>query len=61
MGVRAGWPDLEIVHQGRVIFIEIKAPKRGSSAKNAALERAEDDRLLGDKRTWRGGGWNFRS
>lgn len=26
MGVRPGWPDLEIMHQGRAIFIELKAP-----------------------------------
>jgi hypothetical protein len=27
LGLRAGWPDIEIVHKGRIIFIELKTPK----------------------------------
>lgn len=29
MGLRAGWPDLEMLHQGRAIYVEFKAPKGG--------------------------------
>lgn len=36
-GVRAGWPDIEIVWQGRVYFIELKAPKRNLSPAQKAL------------------------
>lgn len=25
-GMKTGWPDIEIVHRGRVYFIELKAP-----------------------------------
>lgn len=28
MGVRRGWPDIEIIYQGRGYFIELKAPNR---------------------------------
>jgi hypothetical protein len=32
-GVRAGWPDIEIIHKGRAIFIELKPPKGKLTAK----------------------------
>ncbi len=31
MGYRKGWPDIEIVHLGRVYFLELKTPKTGLS------------------------------
>lgn len=44
MGVRKGWPDIEIVWQGRVYFVELKVkPNRPSKAQRetlAALEAA---------------------
>ena len=27
LGLRAGWPDIEIVYKGRIIFIELKTRK----------------------------------
>ena len=38
----AGWPDLEIVHQGRIYFIELKAA-RGALSR---VQRATHRRLL---------------
>ena len=32
LGTKAGWPDLLIVHQGRALFIELKAPGGALSA-----------------------------
>jgi hypothetical protein len=26
-GYKAGWPDIEVIHRGRALFIELKAPK----------------------------------
>lgn len=36
MGLRAGWPDFVLVHQGRAIFIELKAPKGRLSPEQVA-------------------------
>lgn len=27
MGMRPGWPDLEVIYQGRALFFEVKAPE----------------------------------
>ncbi len=40
LGMRAGWPDLEFVWQGRAMFIELKAPK---GRLNDNQEKARDD------------------
>lgn len=42
MGMKAGCPDLLVVHNGNAIFIELKTAKgRTSDAQNAAIERIE--------------------
>lgn len=43
MGVRAGWPDIQIVHQGRLYGIELKADRRKPSD---AQERCHTDLML---------------
>ena len=38
MGVRAGWPDLEIIHGGKIFFIELKTAKgRCTSSQSETL------------------------
>ena len=32
LGTKAGWPDIEIIWQGRAFFLEIKADSRQSDA-----------------------------
>lgn len=34
MGLRAGMPDLGLVHEGRAFFLEVKDPKRGRLSKS---------------------------
>lgn len=36
-GVRTGWPDLEIIYQGRAYFLELKAPHKYPSAEQRAV------------------------
>lgn len=43
MGVRAGTPDILIVHQGRAFWIELKAPK---GRVEASQERCHTDLML---------------
>jgi hypothetical protein len=38
-GVRTGWPDLEIIHQGRAYFIELKAPQRDTTPEQKEVHR----------------------
>jgi hypothetical protein len=41
-GVRAGWPDIQVVHEGRSYFIELKRPK--SPGKPAGrLSKAQEE------------------
>lgn len=37
LGTRAGWPDLEVVYRGRVLFIEVKRPGEKPSATQLAV------------------------
>lgn len=37
MGLRAGWPDMHLLHQSRSIFIEFKADKGRVSPAQAAI------------------------
>lgn len=42
-GVQAGWPDLEILHDGKLVLIELKAPKKHpTSIQKAMHERLRD-------------------
>jgi hypothetical protein len=36
-GARAGWPDIEIMWQGRAYFIELKAPKKYPTPEQRAV------------------------
>jgi hypothetical protein len=38
-GVVAGWPDLEIIHNGRVLFLELKRPGKEPSTNQYATHR----------------------
>ena len=40
MGYRKGWPDIEIVHLGRVYYLELKTPKTGLSKEQKACHAA---------------------
>ena len=31
-GTQAGWPDLEVLYEGRTVFVELKAPKKYPTA-----------------------------
>jgi hypothetical protein len=43
MGVRAGWPDIQIIHKGRLYGIELKADRRKPSD---AQEKCHADLML---------------
>lgn len=38
LGTRAGWPDIEIIWQGRAYFMEVKAESRQSDAQKEVEE-----------------------
>lgn len=39
MGVKTGWPDIEIFHRGRAYFIELKMPKKYPTQAQRNLHR----------------------
>lgn len=40
MGLRAGWPDLEILYRRQLVYVEFKAPDRGRLSEDQAAIHA---------------------
>ena len=51
MGVRAGFPDIAILWNGKLLVIELKAPGRPTRISDA--QHAMSDRLIAAGATWR--------